>query len=81
MAEVDWSDSMEQTFEYYEVDPITWKDIKPLNMVKKCNSIWKIKRNYLKSERTIDSNNASDSATWNHASKIPPYLTNLPLQL
>lgn len=35
--EVNWSDSMEQTFEYYEVDPITWKDKKPLDMVKTCN--------------------------------------------
>ena len=35
MAEIDWSESMEQTFEYYEVDPVSWKDTKPLNMVKK----------------------------------------------
>ena len=35
MAEIDWSDSMEQTFEYYEVDPVSWKDTKPLDMVKK----------------------------------------------
>ena len=35
--EVNWADSMEQTFEYYEVDPITWKDKKPLDMVKTCN--------------------------------------------
>ena len=30
---VDWTKSMEQTFEYYEVDPNTWKDIKLLNNV------------------------------------------------
>ena len=35
-SEIDWSDSMEQTFEYYEVDPNTWKDTRQLNMVKKC---------------------------------------------
>lgn len=35
--EVNWADSMEQTFEYYEVDPVTWKDKKPLDMVKTCN--------------------------------------------
>lgn len=35
-SEVDWSESMEQIFEYYEVDPVSWKDTKPLNMVKKC---------------------------------------------
>lgn len=37
MAEIDWTDSMEQTFEYYEVDPNTWKDKRPLNMVKNCS--------------------------------------------
>lgn len=31
---VDWSASMEQTYEYYTVDPNTWKDIAPLNNVK-----------------------------------------------
>lgn len=33
---VDWTKSMEQSFEYYEVDPNTWKDLKPLDMVKSC---------------------------------------------
>lgn len=37
ISEVDWSDSMEQTFEYHEVDPNTWKDMRLLTMVKKCN--------------------------------------------
>ena len=23
---INWDESMEQTFEYYEVDPYTWKD-------------------------------------------------------
>lgn len=32
---IDWTQSMQQTFEYYEVDPNTWKDIRPLNNVKK----------------------------------------------
>lgn len=31
---VDWTKSMDQTFEYYEVDPNTWKDIKLLTNVK-----------------------------------------------
>ena len=30
----DWSKSMQQTYEYYIVDPETWRDIKPLNSVK-----------------------------------------------
>ena len=30
---VDWSGSMEQTYEYYTVDPGTWKDIAPLKTV------------------------------------------------
>ena len=34
--EIDWTESMEQTFEYYEVDPNTWKDIKLIENVKSC---------------------------------------------
>ena len=30
---IDWLSSMEQTFEYYIVDPGTWKDIKKINCV------------------------------------------------
>lgn len=33
---VNWLSSMQQTFEYYVVDPITWKEVKPLNNVKSC---------------------------------------------
>lgn len=33
---VNWFESMQQTFEYYLVDPITWKDKKQLNNVKSC---------------------------------------------
>lgn len=33
---VDWTESMEQTFEYYEVDPNTWNDKKKINNVKSC---------------------------------------------
>lgn len=32
----DWRSSMQQSFEYYIVDPITWKDKILLNNVKKC---------------------------------------------
>ena len=32
----DWISSMEQTFEYYIVDPSTWKDSKKLENVKSC---------------------------------------------
>lgn len=32
----DWSSSMDQTFEYYIVDPGTWKDKQRLNTVKSC---------------------------------------------
>lgn len=32
----DWSASMQQTFEYYTVDPNTWKDTKLLTNVKSC---------------------------------------------
>lgn len=33
---IDWSQSMEQTYEYYVVDPKTWKDVRKLDYVKKC---------------------------------------------
>ena len=29
----DWTASMQQTYEYYTVDPGTWRDVKPLNTV------------------------------------------------
>lgn len=32
----DWLSSMQQTFEYYVVDPGTWKDVKMLDNVKSC---------------------------------------------
>lgn len=32
----DWLSSMQQTFEFYIVDPGTWKDTKPFNNVKSC---------------------------------------------
>lgn len=31
---IDWTMSMQQTFEYYTVDPNTWKDVKLINNVK-----------------------------------------------
>lgn len=30
---INWFESMEQTFEYYEVDPITWKDVKQITNI------------------------------------------------
>ena len=36
----DWSKSMQQTFEYYTVDPGTWKDNKKLDNVKSCSISW-----------------------------------------
>lgn len=34
---IDWTKTMERSFEYYEVDPNTWKDLRPLNTVKSCS--------------------------------------------
>lgn len=34
---VDWLSSMQQTFEYYIVDPATWKDAKKIENVKTCS--------------------------------------------
>ena len=36
----DWKKSMQQTFEYYEVDPGTWKDKRLINNVKSCSISW-----------------------------------------
>lgn len=33
----DWLSSMQQTFEYYIVNPNTWKDVSPLNNIKSCS--------------------------------------------
>jgi hypothetical protein len=33
----DWLSPMQQTFEYYTVDPVTWKDVKLLDTVKSCS--------------------------------------------
>lgn len=33
---INWTESMDQSFEYYEVDPNTWKDKKILDNVKSC---------------------------------------------
>ena len=35
-----WTESMQQTFEYYIVDPGTWKDVRLINHVKSCNINW-----------------------------------------
>lgn len=37
---IDWTSSMRQTYEFYIVDPNTWKDAKPLNNVKSCTIDW-----------------------------------------
>lgn len=34
---VDWSASMQQSFEYYIVDPGTWKDTERIRTVKSCS--------------------------------------------
>jgi hypothetical protein len=34
---IDWHSSMEQTYEYYVVDPGTWKDVKLIDHVKSCS--------------------------------------------
>lgn len=50
---VDWTASMKQTFEYYTVDPNTWKDIEQIRSVTACG----IKRD--------DSSKTLESATFN----------------
>lgn len=36
----DWSKSMQRTYEYYTVDPGTWKDVSKLDTVKSCTISW-----------------------------------------
>lgn len=35
-----WTESMQQTFEYYTVDPVTWQDVKLIDHVKACKIDW-----------------------------------------
>lgn len=37
---IDWTASMERTFEFYEVDPVSWKDMRLLTNVKTCTINW-----------------------------------------
>ena len=37
MDEINWAESMDQSFEYYEVDPNTWKDMRKIDNVKSCS--------------------------------------------
>lgn len=34
---IDWRKPMKQTYEFYEVDPISWKDTKKLDDIISCN--------------------------------------------
>ena len=36
----DWTSAMQQTFEYYKVDPISWLDIEKLEGVESCKITW-----------------------------------------
>lgn len=36
----DWRASMQRTYEFYEVEPITWKDVRRLDTVKSCTISW-----------------------------------------
>lgn len=49
----DWTKSMQQTFEYYIVDPATWKDDKKIETVKTC-SIKRDSENETLGSATID---------------------------
>lgn len=48
-----WTESMQQTFEYYIVDPGTWKDVKLIDFVKTCRIDWDSETDTLASA-TID---------------------------
>lgn len=52
----DWSKTMQQTFEYYVMDPGTWKDARKLDNVKSCSINWDADTDTLGSA-TIDATN------------------------
>lgn len=54
----DWTKTMEQTFEYYIVDPATWRDMKLLKSVKSCSIL------------IDDSENTRGSATYDIADDV-----------
>lgn len=39
---VDWTASMEQTYKYYEVDPITWKNKEEIRNIRDCSIDWDV---------------------------------------
>lgn len=36
----DWTKTMQQTFEYYTVDPVTWNNVKKIDFIKSSNIDW-----------------------------------------
>ena len=49
----DWTQSMQQSFEYYTVNPVTWKDVKKIHNVKNSRMSWDLETDTLGS-LTID---------------------------
>lgn len=56
---IDWTESMNQTFEFYVVDPTTWKDTIPLKQIKSCN-ITRDEESQTLGSATIDSTEVLD---------------------
>ena len=56
---IDWTDSMKQTFEFYMVDPLTWKDTTPLTQIKSC-SIDRDEESQTRGSATIDTTEVLD---------------------
>lgn len=56
---IDWTKSMTQTFEFYVVDPLTWKDIILLDDIKSC-SINRDENSQTLGSATIDTTTALD---------------------
>lgn len=56
---IDWTKSMQQTFEFYVVDPITWKDLEVINDIETC-TINRDLSNATLGSATIDCTNAKD---------------------
>ena len=57
---VDWTSSMQQTFEFYKVDPNTWENVSLIENVKSCSITWDLDKDTLGSA-SIDMDSDKDS--------------------
>lgn len=57
MPELDWSRSMIQSYEFYLVDPATWKDLQRIDVITKCSIDWDYTSNTIGSAKVTCTEN------------------------